>query len=253
MVNIHGLPIDDLGFSATVDRILEWARDGSGGVVCTPNVDYVVRAARDPRFRSALLSARLRVPDGMGIVYGSRIQGTPLRSSVTGRLLPLAVARRAAALGLSMALFGAGPGVAERAAAQLADQTGVAIDSAFGPGMGFVVGSASDAAAVEEIARTGAQIVFVALGAPKQELWMLSHRNDLRGRVLVGVGQAFDVLSGRRAAAPSWATQAGLEWAFRLAREPRRLAKRYLLDDPRFFWWMARERLERAIAKPGQP
>jgi N-acetylglucosaminyldiphosphoundecaprenol N-acetyl-beta-D-mannosaminyltransferase len=85
--------------------------------------------------------------------------------------------------------------------------------------------------------------VFVGLGAPKQELWMARHSADLPRSVLVGVGAAIDVLGGRRLAAPKWMTQIGLEWLFRLANEPRRLARRYLWDDPRFFAWMLAARM----------
>jgi N-acetylglucosaminyldiphosphoundecaprenol N-acetyl-beta-D-mannosaminyltransferase len=245
VVTVRGIPITDLGFEETVDRIMTWAQDGSGGVVCTPNVSYVVRADRDPDFRAALLSARLRVPDGMGIVYGSRILGVPLRATVTGRLLPLAVAQRAAAADIGLAFFGGGPGVAESAAVHVRRRSGAVIDPAFGPTMGFAFGTPEDAEAVTRIARSTARIVFVALGAPKQERWMVAHQDSLAGKVLIGVGQAFDVLSGRLRAAPAWATRMGTEWAFRLAREPRRLSRRYLVDDPRFFLWMLRGRLAR--------
>jgi N-acetylglucosaminyldiphosphoundecaprenol N-acetyl-beta-D-mannosaminyltransferase len=121
----------------------------------------------------------------------------------------------------------------------------VIVDPAFGPGMRFRVGSAEDRAAVAELKRSKARIIFVALGAPIQELWMAAHQQELPGRVLIGVGQAFDVLAGRRRAAPLWATHLGLEWAFRLIQEPRRLGRRYLIDDPRFFWWMLRQRLQK--------
>ena len=92
-VSIDGLPIHAVSFDRTVELIVSWALDGSGGYVVTPNVDYVVRARSNPAFRTALAGARLRVPDGMGIVYGSRIAGTPLPATVTGRLLPEAVGR----------------------------------------------------------------------------------------------------------------------------------------------------------------
>jgi N-acetylglucosaminyldiphosphoundecaprenol N-acetyl-beta-D-mannosaminyltransferase len=106
-VRIGDLTIHDIDFAGTVDRIIEWARRCEGGYICTPNADYVVRAAQDSAFARAIEHARLRVPDGMGIVYASRIAGRPVGGTVTGRLLLPAVADRAARENLRVALFGA--------------------------------------------------------------------------------------------------------------------------------------------------
>jgi N-acetylglucosaminyldiphosphoundecaprenol N-acetyl-beta-D-mannosaminyltransferase len=245
VVEICDIPFDDIGFRRSVETIVAWARDGSGGYVCTPNVDYVVRSARDPQFRESLLQARLRLPDGMGIVYGARLAGSPLQESVTGRLLPIAVCRAAAAAAIPVGLFGGPPGVAEQAARVLAATTGVEIRCAFGPSMRFHIGSKEDEASVKQVRDASPRILFVALGAPKQEIWMLRNENDLAGCIQVGVGQAFDVLAGRSREAPRWATRVGAEWAFRLAHDPRRLAPRYLREDPKFFWWMLKRRFRR--------
>lgn len=240
-VRIDTITVHDIGFEETVARIVGWARDGSGGYVTTPNVDHVVRARRDAAFRDLVAKARLRVPDGMGIVYGARLARTPLRGSVTGRLLPEAVARRAGAQGPAIALIGGHPGAAERAAQRLR-LTGGQVAVATSPPMGFAIGSAEDREAVAAMASAGARIVFVGLGSPKQERWMAAHAEDLPEAVLVGVGQAIDVVGGHVQAAPAWMTRVGLEWAFRLLQDPRRLARRYLWDDPRFFWWMFQAR-----------
>jgi N-acetylglucosaminyldiphosphoundecaprenol N-acetyl-beta-D-mannosaminyltransferase len=241
-VLVDGIPFDPITFDHAVDLIARWAIEGSGGYVVTPNVDYVVKARRNPAFREALLGARLRVPDGMGIVYGSRVAGRPLPGTVTGRLLPEAVGRRLAANGRSIAVFGGPPGVAEAAAAELT-RRGARVAFAGSPPLGLRPGSAEDLAAVREIAASGASVVFVGLGAPKQELWLEAHQRELGTSVLVGVGAALDLLAGRFRIAPPWMTRLGLEWAFRLAQEPRRLARRYLWDDPRFFGWMLASRV----------
>jgi len=246
VVCLRGIRIDDIGFRRTVELLVEWANDRSGGYVCTPNVDHIVRAQRDPSFRAAVSSARLRVPDGMGIVYGSRLAGYPIKETVTGRLLPEAVGRR---LGTAaMALFGGVPGVAARAGDELRSR-GVDVADAFGPSIGFEVDGWEDKSHVDRLRRSRAAIIFVGLGAPKQELWMYRHHAELPGKVLVGVGAALDVLAGRSPEAPRWMTRIGVEWAFRLAHEPRRLARRYLLDDPHFFWWIAGDRLSAMAAR----
>lgn len=240
-VAIDTLQVDDVGFEETVRRIVAWAREGSGGYITTPNVDHVVRARRDPEYRRIVMAARLRVPDGMGIIYGSRLAGRPLRETVTGRLLPEAVAREAGAGGPAIGLLGGQPGSARRAAARL-DGAGGRVVEALEPSMSFQPGSDEDRAMLEALRRSGARVVFIGLGSPKQERWMAAHAADLPESVLVGIGQGIDVLGGVVAAAPRWMTRLGVEWAFRLVNDPRRLARRYLWDDPRFFWWMLRSR-----------
>jgi N-acetylglucosaminyldiphosphoundecaprenol N-acetyl-beta-D-mannosaminyltransferase len=240
---IDGIPFDDLNQRRAVAWIVDRVRAGEGGYVCTPNVDYVVRARRHAEFRDALLDATLRLPDGKGVLVGSLICGAGLRAGVTGRRLPVAVARMLAPEGRTVGLFGAGPGIAERAGEAIRRRGGLVAD-AFGPGRPFEVGSDEDLAAVERLRAAGCAVIFCALGAPNQELWMARHHRALAPAVLVGVGAAFDVLSGRSPEPPHWVTDLGLEWLFRLAQEPRRLGRRYLRDDPRFFWWMLQARLQ---------
>ncbi len=240
-VTIAGIEINPLDFDGTVDWIVRRAMSGEGGYVCTPNVDHIVRAVRDSSFRHAVRDADLRVPDGMWIVYGSRIAGRGSLSTVTGRLLPEAVGKALAAKGEPIGLFGGPPEMANRAAATLRKR-GVLVADAFGPSMNFVVGSDEDQEAVARLAKSRARVIFAALGAPKQELWLQCHAAELDGRVLIGVGAALDVLGGRVREAPRWVTSLGLEWLFRLAQEPRRLSRRYLWDDPRFLWWMVQTR-----------
>lgn len=240
-VTVAGVQLSKLDFPSAVDWIVEQSTNGSGGYVCTPNVDHVVRSVRDAAFRRAVHEADLRVPDGMWIIYGSRIAGRGGLSTVTGRLLPEAVGKALTARGESIALFGGPPEMAERAARTLASR-GVNVSEAFGPSMHFAIGSKEDLECTARLEKSPARAIFVGLGAPKQELWMQRHRADLNGRVLVGVGAAFDILGGRVREAPRWVTSLGLEWLFRLVQEPRRLSRRYLWDDPRFLWWMVQAR-----------
>jgi N-acetylglucosaminyldiphosphoundecaprenol N-acetyl-beta-D-mannosaminyltransferase len=177
----------------------------------------------------------------MWIIYGARIAGRGSLTTVTGRLLPEAVGKALAAKGEPIALFGGPPDIAERAG-QTLRKRGVLVSDAFGPPMGFVVGSEEDRAATARLIASPARVIFVALGAPKQEMWMKAHAAELHDRVLIGVGAAVDVLGGRMREAPRWVTSSGLEWLFRLAQEPRRLSRRYLWDDPRFLWWMVQIR-----------
>lgn len=244
IVQVDTLPVDNLVFDETVALIVEWARSGAGGYVNTPNVDHVVRARSDEVFRRAALGARLRVPDGMGIVYGARLAGTPLRGTVTGRRLPEAVARASAAKPIATALIGGREDAPQKASRRL-EAAGARVVAAIGPPMGFTIGSPEDAALVEELRRAQPQVLYVGLGSPKQELWMERHQAELPETVMVGVGYAIDVLGGLVRPAPAWMTRVGLEWVHRMVRDPRRIARRVFLGTPRFMWWMLRARLTR--------
>jgi N-acetylglucosaminyldiphosphoundecaprenol N-acetyl-beta-D-mannosaminyltransferase len=237
VVSVGSITIHDVDPVETDHIILAWLdAPGPGRAVCTPNVDYVVRATRDPVFRGAIMECDLRVPDGMWVVYASRIAGRPIRASVTGRLLLPRLAASCAARGLSVALVGAGPGIAAAAARRLQEQIpGLSITSTITPPTPFVIGSDHDSRIVAELAAAAPAIIFVALGAPRQEMWMATHRSELAPSVLVGVGQAFDVVAGSVREAPSWMTRIGLEWAFRLVQQPRPCCPRHRRSATS--WW----------------
>jgi N-acetylglucosaminyldiphosphoundecaprenol N-acetyl-beta-D-mannosaminyltransferase len=111
--------------------------------------------------------------------------------------------------------------------------------------MGFQIGGSEDATVVALLRDAAPRIVFVGFGAPKQEEWMARHAHDLPNAVMLGIGQTIDILGGRAPAAPLWMTRVGLEWAFRLVRDPKRIGRRVFVDDPPFFWWMLKERFRR--------
>ena len=250
-IQVGKVLIHDVTAAEADGQITTWLADGGGRsrgrYVCTPNVDYVVRGQRDPAFLDAINDADLRVPDGKWIVYASRIAGRPIRATVTGRLLIPRLAAICRDRGLALGLMGAGPGVAAAAAGKLIKAyPGLVITHAISPPMHFVIGSAADQAIVAAIAADPPAILCIALGAPKQELWMQAHRADLPDTILVGIGAGLDIVAGRFRAAPEWMTSLGFEWMFRLAQEPRRLARRYLVDDPWILWWAIRTRLGRS-------
>jgi N-acetylglucosaminyldiphosphoundecaprenol N-acetyl-beta-D-mannosaminyltransferase len=237
-----GVTIHDVSFEETVALVVKWAREGSGGYVSTPNVDHLVRAKRDPDFRRLVMGARLRIPDGMGLIYGSRLAGQPFRGAVTGRLLPEAIVRATKDDPLPIAMIGGRDDAPDKATARL-NELGGKVVVAVSPRMGFAVGGDEDHAAVARLREANPRIVFVGFGAPKQEMWMARHRVDLPHAVMLGIGQAIDILGGRVPAAPTWMTRVGLEWAFRMLRDPRRIGRRVFIDDPPFFWWMLKARL----------
>lgn len=240
-----GVTVHDVSFDEAVELIIDWAREGSGGYVSTPNVDHLVRARRDSKFRALMMGARLRVPDGMGLIYASRLAGKPFRGPVTGRLLPEAIVRASAPDPLRMALIGGRDDAPDKATQRL-NALGGNVVAAVSPPMGFEIGGSLDDEATRVLVAADPQIVLVGFGAPKQETWMARHQADLPRAVMLGIGQAIDILGGRVPAAPAWMTRVGLEWAFRMLRDPKRIGRRVFVDDPPFFWWMLRERFRRA-------
>ena len=250
-VRIGPVWMDSLTEAEAVAAVERLCGAGRGGLVFTPNVDHVVKADADPRLREAYSAADLSLPDGQWVIWASRLLGTPLAGKVSGSDFVLPLARMAAARGLSMYLLGGAPGVADEAARRLREATSVRICGAEAPRIDL---SAPDESIVERVARAKPDLVLVALGAPKQEIW--SHRNleRLRPAVMLGVGASLDFVAGRVRRAPPWMSRWGMEWMFRLALEPRRLARRYLVDDPRFLRIVARtRRLPRALRVQGDP
>jgi N-acetylglucosaminyldiphosphoundecaprenol N-acetyl-beta-D-mannosaminyltransferase len=239
-----GIRVHNINFDEAVGVIVRWAREGSGGYVSTPNIDHMVRARREPAFGELVKGARLRVPDGMGIIYGSRLGGRPLRGAVHGRLLPEAVVRRAPDGSVPIALIGGRDDAPARATERLRSLGGTVVAAVNVP-MGFEIGGPEDEAAVRTLAAAQPRVLLVGLGAPKQERWMARHAADLPHTVMLGIGQAVDALGGRVPIAPAWMTRVGLEWAFRMLYDPRRIGRRVFIDDPPFFWWMLRARLGR--------
>jgi N-acetylglucosaminyldiphosphoundecaprenol N-acetyl-beta-D-mannosaminyltransferase len=249
-IQIDTLAVEDVTFTEAVELLAKWARDGSGGYVTTPNVDHVVRAHSDQGFRRITAAALLRVPDGMGIVYGSRLAGTPFRGSVTGRLLPAGVARATAKDPLAMALLGGQDDAAAKAGVALRS-AGANVVAAIAPAMGFAIGGKEDEAAVAQLKAAAPSVVFVGLGSPKQERWMAAHTAELPQTVMVGVGYAIDILGGKTKAAPRWMTRIGVEWAYRMLSDPVRIGRRVFIGTPRFMLWMLQTRLRKRRSSRG--
>jgi N-acetylglucosaminyldiphosphoundecaprenol N-acetyl-beta-D-mannosaminyltransferase len=235
------LPIDSVDFAQALDAIEALVRSRSGGMVFTPNVDHVVLAEKDARFRAAYQAVNLSLVDGTLLLWAARLLGWSLPEKVSGSDLLQPLMQRAAQCGFSVYLLGGDPGVAEAARDRLQEQFPelrvVGCDDS------RIDVDAVDEAIVERIARAAPALVLVALGAPKQEVFIFEQRARLGGAVCVGVGASLDFVAGTRRRAPRWISRIGLEWLYRLLQEPRRLARRYLLRDPLFAWILTRQLL----------
>jgi N-acetylglucosaminyldiphosphoundecaprenol N-acetyl-beta-D-mannosaminyltransferase len=231
------LQVDRLTFAQALDRIEAMVSERTGGVVFTPNVDHVVMAGHDARFRDAYAKADLSLADGMPVVWASHLLGEPLPAKISGSDLVLPLMERANRGRWRVFLLGGGPGVADAAAAKLTARfPDLVIAGTLSPRIDMSQPASSREGILESIRAARPDVVLVALGAPKQELWIAEAAAALRPAVLLGVGAAVDFVAGTVKRAPDWISAAGLEWLYRLAREPRRLWRRYLLRDPAFLF-----------------
>jgi N-acetylglucosaminyldiphosphoundecaprenol N-acetyl-beta-D-mannosaminyltransferase len=240
------LEMDVLRLTEAIEAIVGLVKAGKGGSVFTPNVDHIVQAEHDAAFRDAYGRASLSLVDGTPVLWAARMLGTPLPEKLSGSDVFEPLIERAAAEGMRVVLLGGGPGVAELAAKNLQERfPGLQVVDTLAPRLGLTP-TEEERATVERLQRAKADLIFVCLGAPKQELFSDRNREALAPAVLVGFGAAVDFAAGTIPRAPRWMSSMGLEWAFRLGREPRRLAARYLLRDPEFFKIVAVQALSRS-------
>ncbi len=225
-LRILGIPIHDVTLNETLDRVAAWMTEGGAHQIATVNPEFVMAARRDPAFRAVLGNADLCLPDGVGITLAARYLGRPLRERVAGVDLVERLAARAAEEGWRLFLLGAAPGVAERAAEVLRSRN---------PGL-IVAGTYAGSPRAEEeeeivhrVREAGADILLVAYGAPAQDLWLARNLARTGARVGAGVGGAFDYIAGVVPRAPRWMRRVGLEWLYRLIRQPWRWRRQRVL------------------------
>jgi N-acetylglucosaminyldiphosphoundecaprenol N-acetyl-beta-D-mannosaminyltransferase len=236
------IAIDVLSFAEAIDAIDRLIARKQGGTVFTPNVDHVVLADEDLGFREAYDAASLSLVDGKPVLWASRLLGTRLPEKISGSDLMMPLAIRAAERGWRVYLFGGETGVAESAKKILErDVPGINIVGTSSPRINLGEDVTAQAAVLDPIRAARPDIVFVALGAPKQEVW--SHRvaSTLKPAVFVGIGASLDFIAGTAKRAPAWVSDSGMEWLYRLAREPKRLWRRYLIRDPKFLLILLRQ------------
>jgi N-acetylglucosaminyldiphosphoundecaprenol N-acetyl-beta-D-mannosaminyltransferase len=221
----------------------EWIRTREPHYVCITGVHGVMESKRDPCIRRIHNEAGLVTPDGMPLVWLSRWQGFKRVTRVYGPDLMLECCAGSVLAGHSHFLYGGAPGVVERLADRLQTRfPGLRVVGCYSPPYRALT-PAEDKAIVERINAAAPDIVWVGLSTPKQERWMWEHKNRIRVPVMIGVGAAFDFISGVKRQAPRWMQASGLEWLFRLASEPRRLGARYLRNNPLFIWYTLRQLL----------
>jgi N-acetylglucosaminyldiphosphoundecaprenol N-acetyl-beta-D-mannosaminyltransferase len=232
--NILGVGVSSLDMPAAVATIEQWISRREQHYVCITSVHGVIESQYDESLRCIHNNAGMVTPDGMPLVWVSRMMGFRGTDRVYGPDLMLGVCERGEQRGFSHFFYGGGPGVPQRLIERLRKlYPALRVVGSYSPPFRQLT-SEEDRLVVEQINSSGADIVWVGLSTPKQERWMAAHVEKLNAPVLVGVGAAFDFNAGLKRQAPQWMRKSGLEWTFRLATEPRRLWYRYLKSNPAF-------------------
>jgi exopolysaccharide biosynthesis WecB/TagA/CpsF family protein len=236
---MFGIEFARLDAAAALDRIEELAEAEPPVFVAHANVHTVNLAHDDGAYRTALQDADLVLNDGKGVMMGAAILGTPFPEDLNGNFFTPLLLRRAAERGWSVFFYGARPGVAERAAAELRrelpDLDIVGVRDGFTP-------PGQEEELLQAIRDSGAALLLVGLGNPRQELWLHRYLDKTGARIGSGVGAFFDFQAGAIRRAPEWMNRCGMEWLYRLMLEPGRLWHRYVVGNPAFLWRVVRER-----------
>jgi N-acetylglucosaminyldiphosphoundecaprenol N-acetyl-beta-D-mannosaminyltransferase len=247
-VDILGVGVDTQTLDVAVETIGRWIAGHEPHYVCITGVHGVMECQDDPELLRIHNEAGMVTADGMPLVWLSRLQARdrPVER-VYGPDLMLAAFARSERTGWRHFLYGSSPGTLDRLAGNLGSLfPDASIAGALSPPFGAVPADQDDRLTAE-IAAAEPDIVWVGLSTPRQERWMASHVGRVHASVLVGVGAAFDFHAGVKRQAPLWLQRCGLEWAFRAASEPRRLGGRYLRNNPRFAWLLAKQTLGRRL------
>ena len=236
-VAILGIPVHDVTIDETLALIDQFVREGTPHQLCTVNPEFIMAAQHDAEFKHILNHSALNLPDGIGVVWAARRLGHPLRERVAGSDLVGLIADRAQTTGWRIFLLGAAEGVADQAAIILRGRyPQVHI-------VGAYAGSPrpeEEADIAAQIRSSGADVLLVAYGAPKQDKWIDRNIERTGVAVAIGIGGSLDFIAGTQKRAPRWMQRLGLEWLYRLVREPWRWRRQLAL--PRFVWAVLRQR-----------
>jgi len=249
-INVLTNKINLISINSVIQKIDLWVKspDLVGRYICVSNVHMTMLAFDDVKFQNIINNSDLTVPDGLPLVWAQKLLGNSATSQVRGCDLSIAVCELACKGGIPIGLYGATENVIKKMESKLHEMfADINIVYSFSPPFRKLTSDETDQY-VNDIVCSGAKILLVGLGCPKQETWMFEHRKSL-SCVMLGVGAAFDFIAGRKKSAPRWIQKVGLEWFFRLLSDPRRLWKRYLKHNPRFIYYFILQLLGKSYIK----
>jgi N-acetylglucosaminyldiphosphoundecaprenol N-acetyl-beta-D-mannosaminyltransferase len=239
---VIGFPVTALPFESQMSLILKWAQHGLSKSVCIANVHMLVEAYRNNNFAHVLQQADLVTPDGMPLVWMLKLLGVRKQDRVAGLDVLNSLCQQAKKAGVKVFFLGSQKAILERMQQRLNEEFPDLEIAGMEPLPFRPMSAAEDEALVEKLNQSGAGIVFVSLGCPKQEAWMANHKGKVNA-VMIGLGGAFPVYAGLHKRAPGLVRSAGFEWLYRLLQEPRRLWGRYSSTIPLFLWLAAKQLL----------
>ena len=235
-INFMNTEIDNLTMNETLIEIDKLIRLNECAYVVTPNVDHIVQLERDEELKRVYENASLILADGKPLIWISKFYKTPIKEKISGSDLFPKVCDLAAKKGFTMYLLGAAEGVAAKAAKNLMQKyKGLNIVGTYSPPFGFEKDKKELDKIKEQIQKVHPDILIVGLGCPKKEKFMYHHCNELGVPISFGLGASIDFEAGNIKRAPKWMSEHGLEWLYRIIQDPKRLAKRYLVDDMKIF------------------
>ncbi|WP_415306283.1 WecB/TagA/CpsF family glycosyltransferase [Clostridium perfringens] len=231
-MNFLNIEVDNLTMNEAIDRAEELIIKKKPSYVVTPNVDHIVKLENDKEFQEVYKNADLILTDGMPLIWISKIKGNPIKEKISVSDFFPKLCERAAEKGYSIFLLGAAEGVATKAAKNLKEKyEGLNIVGTYSPSYGFEKKDDEIKMIIEMINKAKPDILAVGLGAPKQEKFLHKYRNDLNVPISLAIGASIDFEAGNINRAPKWMQNCGLEWFYRLCKEPKRMFKRYIIDD----------------------
>ena len=230
------IEIDNVTMTEAVECVKVLAREGNNSYVVTPNVDHIVKLEKDAEFAQIYKDADLILADGKPLLWLSKGLGTPIVEKVSGSDLFPPVCEMAAKEGLRVFFLGAAEGVARKAALILQRRyPGLEVAGTYSPAYGFEKDETETERICQLICEAKPDILFLGMGTPKQEKFFYAIRDKVNVHVALHIGASFDFIAGKVKRAPKWMSRMGLEWFYRLCKEPKRMFKRYLVDDMQIF------------------
>ncbi|MEG3931552.1 MULTISPECIES: WecB/TagA/CpsF family glycosyltransferase [unclassified Microcoleus] len=240
-VNLLNVSIDNFSITELFEKL-----DCEGGVVFTPNVDHLIKLQYDRDFYEAYNKSSYRVCDSQILMYASKFLGTPLKEKISGSdLFPAFYMYHKDNEKIKIFLLGAAEGIARKAQEKINQKIGREIVvEALSPSFGFEKNEEECETIIDAINKSGATVLAIGVGSPKQEKWLVKYRSKFTHvKIFLGIGATIDFEAGSKARAPKWMSEVGIEWAYRLLSEPRRLWKRYLIEGLPFFRLILEQKL----------
>ncbi len=240
-VNVLNVSIDNFSITELFEKL-----DCEGGVVFTPNVDHLIKLQYDRDFYEAYNKSSYRVCDSQILMYASKFLGTPIKEKISGSdLFPAFYRYHENSENIKIFLLGAAVGIAKQAQEKINEKMGREIVvEALSPSFGFEKNEEECEAIIEAINQSGATVLAIGVGAPKQEKWLVKYRSQLTHvKIFLAIGATIDFEAGCKARSPKWMSEVGIEWLYRLLSEPRRLWKRYLIEGLPFFRLILEQKL----------